>query len=110
MTTGYLAARSLLGHGDYDALWQAHLMPQLKAATVNRMLFQMVGNAGYKPVLWYSKLYQHQARRLCHRHYQPMLYTHLLWSLARRKVLDEQQRHDEQISQAMRRKAINSID
>src|SRR5439155_8525118 len=49
MTTGYLAARSILDGRDYDSLWQAQLTPQLHAAAVHRMLFQTMGNMRYRP-------------------------------------------------------------
>src|SRR6185295_16945142 len=83
MTTGYLAARSILDGCDYDSLWQARLMPQLQAATVHRLLFQITGNIGYRLLLPYMRLFAHAGRDLCHRHYQPIWYTRLLWPLAK---------------------------
>jgi hypothetical protein len=87
MTTGYLAARSLLASCDYDSLWQARLMPQLQAAAVHRVLFEMIGNVGYRMLLPYLRLFRHSGRELLYRYYRPMWYTHLLWPLAKRKLL-----------------------
>lgn len=106
MTTGYLAARSIIEGHDYDALWQARLTPQLQAATVHRMLFQIAGNTGYRILLPFIRLFARGGRELCHRYYQPMWYTRLLWPLAKGRLLAEQQIQDSSISQAraLRRK------
>lgn len=99
MTTGYLAARSILDGCDYDALWQAHLTPQLRTAAVHRMLFQMMGNVGYRLLLPYVRLFARAGRDLCHRYYQPMWYTRLLWPLAKRRLLAERRAQDTWYSQ-----------
>jgi flavin-dependent dehydrogenase len=106
MTTGYLAARSILDDCDYDSLWQARLMPQLRAAAVHRVLFQMVGNVGYRMLLPYVQVYAHAGRRLLYQYYNPMLYTHLLWPLAKQKLLTERRKQSAWIGQArvLRRK------
>ena len=106
MTTGYLAARSILNGHDYDRIWQDRLMPQLQAATVHRMLFQMIGNSGYRLLMPYVRLFAHAGRELCHRYYQPMWYARLLWPLAKRRLLAERRTQDARISQAraLRRK------
>jgi flavin-dependent dehydrogenase len=100
MTSGYLAARSLLDGHDYDRSWQGRLMPQLQAAAVHRMLFQMLGNNGYRLLLPYVRLFAHAGRELCQRYYQPMWYARLLWPLAKRRLLAERHTQDARISQA----------
>jgi flavin-dependent dehydrogenase len=100
MTTGYLAARSILNGHDYDRIWQDRLMPQLQAATVHRMLFQLIGNSGYRLLLPYVRLFAHAGRDLCHRYYRPMWYAYLLWPLAKRRLLAERCMQDARISQA----------
>src|SRR5574337_173278 len=47
ITSGVLAARSLLEGIDYDALWQGELRPWLRASVVNRALYESLGNSGY---------------------------------------------------------------
>lgn len=97
MATGYLAARSILDKSDYDSLWQARLMPQLQAASVNRMLLKMMGNPGYRLVVPYLRLLKGEGRDLFHRFYHPMWYTRLLWPLARHALLAELDRQHARI-------------
>jgi hypothetical protein len=54
------------------------------------------------------RLFAHAGRDLCHRHYQPIWYTRLLWPLAKRCLLAERRMQDARISQArsLRRKTI----
>ena len=47
ITTGHMAARSLLDGTDYDALWQSRYRPVMQAAAVNRWLQERFGNRGY---------------------------------------------------------------
>ena len=46
--SGVLAARSLLEGEDYDALWRRHLLDQMETSVVNRALFALLGNRGYR--------------------------------------------------------------
>ncbi len=48
MTSGYLAARSIIEGRDYDALWKRELLPTMKASITNRLLFELIGNRGYR--------------------------------------------------------------
>jgi len=47
ISSGILAAQSLLHGENYDRLWQRELKPQMETSVVNRALFSMVGNRGY---------------------------------------------------------------
>lgn len=89
MTTGQLAARSILENSDYDQLWRKRYMPLLKTSAVNRMLQQLGGNVLYSLTLLYARQYERRAYTLLHRHYQPFWLTQVLWPLARRRFLDE---------------------
>jgi flavin-dependent dehydrogenase len=89
MTTGWLAAHSLLSQTDYDGLWQKRLRPMLNATVVNRYLQRRAGNFGYKLLIYYMRLYPHSGRALLARHYRPLWYTHLLWPLAHRSLRKE---------------------
>ena len=84
MTTGYLAAQSLLEGCDYDALWRARYEPLIKAAAVNRWLQEAAGNRGYALALWYMRRRTCAGRALISQLYSPMWFTPLLWPLARR--------------------------
>jgi flavin-dependent dehydrogenase len=86
MTTGYLAARSMLEGCDYDELWRARYLPLMKAAAVNRFLLETFGNRGYPLVLCYLRRYPRSARAIVHRRYHPIFLTTSLWPLAKRFV------------------------
>lgn len=47
MTSGYLAARSIIEGVDYDTLWACKFGHQLRTSLVNRFLFELFGHAGY---------------------------------------------------------------
>jgi len=49
--SGILAARSLVTHENYDELWKHELKPQMEASVVNRFLYSLCGNRGYRFVL-----------------------------------------------------------
>lgn len=46
--SGVLAARSLLEGSDYDTLWRRHLLAQMETSVVNRALYSLLGNRGYR--------------------------------------------------------------
>ncbi|MFV1981962.1 MAG: NAD(P)/FAD-dependent oxidoreductase [Thiohalomonadales bacterium] len=47
MSSGILAAQSLLTMENYDSLWQRELKPQLDTSVVNRALYSILGSRGY---------------------------------------------------------------
>lgn len=51
MASGILAAQSMLTGDDYNLLWQQTFTTQLKASIVNRAIFSVLGNRGYRIVL-----------------------------------------------------------
>ncbi|ATE61113.1 NAD(P)/FAD-dependent oxidoreductase [Thauera sinica] len=51
MRSGVLAARALLEGCDYDSLWRGRMAPALRASLVNRALYTMLGNRGYRWLL-----------------------------------------------------------
>ncbi len=89
MTSGWLAARSILSSTDYDLLWQGRLASILRATTVNRYIQQRTGNLGYQLLIYYMRLHPHAGRTLLARHYRPLWYTSLLWPLAQRSIRQE---------------------
>jgi flavin-dependent dehydrogenase len=46
LTTGWLAARSILEERDFDELWQRELAPKQETSLVNRFLYEAGGNVG----------------------------------------------------------------
>ena len=47
ISSGQLAAQSLLTGQHYDELWQTELKPQMDASVVNRCIYALLGNRGY---------------------------------------------------------------
>ena len=48
MVSGFLVARAVIENRDYEALIRDNLIPMQKASLVNRFLFEMLGNNGYR--------------------------------------------------------------
>lgn len=51
ITSGVLAARSLLEQSDYDRRWQQSLQESLQSSVVNRAVYARLGNFGYRWLL-----------------------------------------------------------
>jgi len=54
ISSGLLAAQSILNGEDYDRLWQRQLKPQMQTSVVNRVLYNLLGNRGYH---WFLRRY-----------------------------------------------------
>jgi flavin-dependent dehydrogenase len=48
MASGILAAQSIMAGSNYDDLWKKAFADQLKASIVNRAIFGLLGNRGYR--------------------------------------------------------------
>ena len=83
MLSGVLAARSLLEGVDYDALWQRELGPQLWNGQVNRAIFTVLGNRGYRWVLRRSQTNRWDAQKILRTLYRPLQVKRLLLPWAR---------------------------
>ncbi len=84
MTSGVLAAQSLMTGENYDILWQRELKPQMDTAVVNRALYSVAGKLGYR---WFLRrlVRQPNLRESLRRQYQPSWLKRLLgpWARAR---------------------------
>lgn len=81
--SGVLAARSLLEGRDYDALWREALAPHVRTSIVNRALYGLLGNGGYRRLLrWQAR---GDARGFLHGHYRTSWLKRALepWAQAR---------------------------
>jgi len=90
ITSGVLAARSLLEGSDYDRLWQQTLGDLMTTAVVNRALYSLLGNRGYRWLLRQQENHS-DARELLHRYYCPSRVKRLLAPLARRRFRSQRQ-------------------
>ncbi len=77
ISSGVLAAQSLLNNENYDKLWQRELKPLMQTSVVNRALFSLVGNYGYS---WFLRqlVSKPNLRESLRRQYQPSLVKRLL--------------------------------
>jgi flavin-dependent dehydrogenase len=71
MTSGILAAHSLLEGHDYDENWRKTLGGQLQASIVNRLVYSMLGNHGYRWLLLRRIESTGNARRFLRSMYSP---------------------------------------
>jgi len=87
LTSGVLAARSLLNDRDYDELWRRELGPQLWNSQVNRAIYASLGNRGYRWLLRRISARRWDARRLLGGIYRPWAAKRLLlpWARARQR-------------------------
>lgn len=93
IVSGVLAARSLLEGKDYDLLWRQELEPPMWNSLVNRVIFAMLGNRGYRWLLRKNQAQRWDAHRALHWLYQPWPIKRLLLPWARRRY--HSQRRDE---------------
>ncbi|MCF6211518.1 MAG: NAD(P)-binding protein [Gammaproteobacteria bacterium] len=88
ISSGVLAARSLLNNENYDTLWQRELKPQMETSVVNRALFSLLGNRSYG---WFLHRYISgpNLRETLRQQYQPSWPKRLLdpWARYRYKSL-----------------------
>ncbi len=82
--SGVLAAQSLLNGENYNTLWQRELRPQMQTSVVNRVLFSLLGNRGYR---WFLRhqIAKPNLRQSLRRQYQATLLKRLLGPWARRR-------------------------
>jgi hypothetical protein len=48
MTSGFLAAQSIIRGSSYDDLWKKNLVHLLRTSVSNRMIYEFLGNRGYE--------------------------------------------------------------
>lgn len=81
LRSGLLAARSITEGMDYTRLWQRELLPLLRTGTVNRFLFNLVGETGWRLAL--RALSRGDTRRTLRRLYRPSSLSRALFPIAR---------------------------
>jgi len=85
INSGILAAQALLNGADYDALWQAQFGQVLKVSIVNRALYSLLNNRGYK---WFLQLVsrQNDIRDFLYMQYRPGLVKSIMYPWAGHKI------------------------
>lgn len=86
MVSGVLAARSLLEGKDYDKLWRSEFGASLWSGQVNRAIFGLMGNRGYRWLLRRSHERRWDAHRLLWGIYYPWAVKRLLTPWARMQI------------------------
>lgn len=78
--SGLLAARSIVDSTVYSNLWQQELLPLLRTGTVNRFLFNLLGEPGWQFAI--RRLSRRDTRLVLNRFYQPSLWSRALFPIA----------------------------
>ncbi|WP_114970715.1 NAD(P)/FAD-dependent oxidoreductase [Rhodoferax ferrireducens] len=89
--SGVLAARSLLEGKYYDMFWRLELEPPMWNSMVNRALFGLLGNRGYRWILRRNQAQRWDAHRVLQRLYQPWPIKRLLLPWARTRYSSRRQ-------------------
>jgi len=84
ISSGVLAAQSLLSGENYDDLWKRELQPQMQTSVVNRAFYGLLGNTGYR---WFLRRMTNKSdiREGLYKLYNPSLYKQCLlpWASGR---------------------------
>jgi len=91
ISSGVLAAQSLLSGDNYDTLWKRELKPQMETSVVNRVLYILMGKRGYE---WFLRqlVSRPNLRESLRRQYQASWSKYLLGPWARHRY--QSQRKD----------------
>ncbi len=84
ISSGVLAAQSLLTGENYDTLWKRDLKPQMETSVINRALFSLSGSRGYSWFLGRLVSRKH-LRKTLREQYQPSWPKRLLKPWAQRR-------------------------
>ena len=84
ISSGVLAAQSLLDGENYDTLWQRDLKPQMETSVVNRVLYSIMGKCSYS---WFLRqlVSRKNLRKSLRWQYQSSLPKRLLMPWAKRR-------------------------
>jgi flavin-dependent dehydrogenase len=93
ITSGVLAARSLIDGQDYDNSWNREIEDMMAMSVLNRAFYGMLGNRGYRWALRRLEKPASDARDVLHRYYRPSVFKRLLMPLGCWKF--RSQRRDE---------------
>jgi flavin-dependent dehydrogenase len=81
LRSGLLAARSILDGTDYTSLWRRELLPLLRTGTVNRFIFNLIGERGWQLAI--RRLSREDTGIVLRRFYRPSMLSRILFPVAR---------------------------
>jgi len=81
--SGLMSARALLDAGGYDAAWRRAIGPSIETSVINRAIYSLLGNGGYRWVLR-SQTWTGDARAFLRRLYAPASLRRVLLPWAER--------------------------
>jgi flavin-dependent dehydrogenase len=82
--SGFMSGRALLGAESYDLAWRRELKPAIETAVINRAVYSLLGNRGYRSVLR-SQAWIGDARGFLRWLYRPAFVRRSLLPWARRR-------------------------
>ena len=77
ITSGYLAAKSIIENTDYDNLWKSHFAEKMKMSIVNRFLYEIKGNIGN--TLFNKSVQNLDFKEFGYKLYQPNLFKKFIF-------------------------------
>jgi flavin-dependent dehydrogenase len=83
ISSGLIAADSILQNKNYDVMWRQELKAQMDASVVNRCIFSLLGNRGYS--LFLKRQSRRDARQTLYRDYQLTMLKRILLPWAQKK-------------------------
>lgn len=83
--SGVLAARSIMESRDFDAMWYAEFKEMLKISVVNRALYSLIGNRGYRWLLTNISR-QKDVRQLLFAQYHRSMIKTLIYPWAKHRI------------------------
>jgi len=111
ITSGAMAANSIMGSNDYEKQVRSRLIPLIRASAINRFLMNRIGDRGFKMVARYWM--RDQARKgdglaFMKWVYQPGLFRRALWPIVKIGMLRRKKLADgRMVSRMPFRKALS---
>ena len=104
ITSGALAAHSILGKCDYEVEIRKRLIPLVKSSAINRFLLNRVGNRGFKLAarywMWDQKR-KGDGLLFMRRLYAPSIFRNILWPITKLSMLKQKKLDDGRVVSRM---------
>ncbi len=104
ITSGAMAAHSILGKCDYEVEIRKRLIPLVKSSAINRFLLNRVGNRGFKLAarywMWDQKR-KGDGLLFMRRLYAPSIFRNILWPITKLSMLKQKKLDDGRVVSRM---------